>query len=254
MANEVNFAAIPQTALHVVTAPAAFFREMPKAGGFVEPLVFALVLGCIAGVIKAVLTMAVYFSTIGMMALTSIVLMPIFIVIGSFIGAAILFVIWKLMGSQESFETAFRCVAYMSAISPITALLGIIPYIGSVLGMVLSLYYVVMASVEVHGIPAKKAWIVFGAIIALLCLISMCTQYAARRAVRSMEMTNKSLQNYLDQSSKAMQQQTELMKKQAERGQQNPQSQEQLQKQMQETQKQMEEMQKQLEQQKAAGK
>ena len=51
MANEVNFAAIPQTAIRVITKPAAFFREMPKAGGYIEPLVFALVLGCLAGII-----------------------------------------------------------------------------------------------------------------------------------------------------------------------------------------------------------
>jgi hypothetical protein len=260
MANEINFAAMPQTAIRVITAPAAFFREMPKAGGFVEPLIFALVLGCLAGIIRAVLTMTMYFSTVGMMALTSIVLMPIFIVIGCFIGAAILFVIWKLMGSQESFETAFRCAAYMSAISPITAVLGVIPWIGAVLGMLLSLYYVVMASVEVHGIPAKKAWIVFGSIIALLCLVSMCTQYAVKKATRNMEMNNKALQNYLDESSKAMQQKTEMMRQQSQQGQQmpqaqqGPQSQEQMQKQLQETQRQIEEMQRQMQQQKASGK
>jgi glucan phosphoethanolaminetransferase (alkaline phosphatase superfamily) len=186
--------------------------------------------------------------------------MPIFIVIGCFIGAAILFVIWKLMGSQESFETAFRCAAYMSAISPITAVLGVIPWIGAVLGMLLSLYYVVMASVEVHGIPAKKAWIVFGSIIALLCLVSMCTQYAVKKATRNMEMNNKALQNYLDESSKAMQQKTEMMRQQSQQGQQmpqaqqGPQSQEQMQKQLQETQRQIEEMQRQMQQQKASGK
>ena len=265
MASDVNFAAIPQTAIRVITSPAAFFREMPKMGGYIGPLVFALVLGCLAGIIKAVLTMAVYFSTIGMMALTSIILMPIFIAIGCFIGAAILFVIWKLMGSQESFETAFRCAAYMSAISPITAVLGVIPWIGGVLGLLISLYYVVMASVEVHGISAKKAWIVFGSIIALLCLMSMCTQYVAKRALRNAEMTNKSLQNYLDQSSKSLQQQTEMMRQQQmqqgqmpqgqmPQAQQAPQSQEQLQKQLQDAQKQMEELQRQMQQQKAAGK
>jgi len=259
MANELNIAAIPQTAIRIITNPAAFFREVPKAGGYIEPLVFALVLGCLAGIIKAVLTMAMYFSTIGVMALTSIVLMPIFIAIGSFIGAAILFVIWKLMGSQESFEAAFRCAAYITAISPITAVLGVIPWIGGVLGLLVSLYYVVMASVEVHGISAKKAWIVFGVIIALLCLMSMCTQYVAKRALRNAEMTNKSLQDYLDQSSKNMQKQTEMMQQQMQQqqmqqGQQTPQTQEQMQRQLQETQRQIEEMQKQIQQQKAAGK
>jgi hypothetical protein len=229
MANEVNFAAIPQTAIRVITAPAAFFREMPKAGGFVEPLIFALVLGCLAGIIRALLIMAMYSSTSIMMVLTSIILMPIVIGIGCFIGAAILFVIWKLMGSQESFETAFRCAAYITAILPIMAVIGVIPYIGVGLGMLLSLSYVVMASVEVQGIPAKKAWIVFGSIMFLLCLLVVSAEYAIKRAARNMEMTNKTLQNYLDESSKALQQKTEMMRKQ---GQQTPQSEEQMQKQL----------------------
>jgi uncharacterized membrane protein YdjX (TVP38/TMEM64 family) len=37
----------------------------------------------------------------------AIIFMPIAVAIGSFIGAAILFVIWKLMGSQEDYETAY---------------------------------------------------------------------------------------------------------------------------------------------------
>lgn len=36
----------------------------------------------------------------------SMIVMPIMAVVGSFIGAAIMFVIWKLMGTQESFDVA----------------------------------------------------------------------------------------------------------------------------------------------------
>jgi hypothetical protein len=205
MANEINFAAIPQTAIKVLTAPAAFFREMPKVGGFVEPLIFAIALGCVAGIIKAIVMMGMYFSILGIAVLSSIILMPIFITIGCFIGAAILFVIWKLMGSQESYETAFRCAAYMSAISPITAVIGFIPYLGGVIALLIGLYFIVIASTEVHGIPAQKAWLVFGIVVGILCLMSLCSQYAARKAVSNIEMTSKAMQNYVDQA-KAMQQ------------------------------------------------
>ena len=52
---DINFAAMPQTAVRVVTAPAEFFKTMPKTGGFVEPLVFAVIMGVIAGIIQAII-------------------------------------------------------------------------------------------------------------------------------------------------------------------------------------------------------
>jgi hypothetical protein len=69
------------------------------------------------------------------MGLAFIVIAPIATALFSFVSGAILYIIWKLMGSQEPFETAFRCGAYAAAISPLTTLLGVIPYLGSLLGL-----------------------------------------------------------------------------------------------------------------------
>lgn len=181
----IEFAAIPQTAVKILTSPSNYFRNMPKTGGFIEPLVFAIVMGIISGFIQAVLGIMGLRLVMGVgMALASVILMPIIIVIGSFIGAAIMFVIWKLMGSQESYETAYRCGAYISAITPITTILGLIPYIGSSIGIVLMVFFVVIASVEVHRIESQKAWLVFGIIGAVLILLSISSEFAARRISR----------------------------------------------------------------------
>jgi len=197
----LDFAAIPQTAVRVITQPAAFFREMPKTGGFVEPLVFMVVLVLSADSSQAVLSM-LHLSVAGgaMTGIAAIVIMPIAIAIFGFVGAGIAFVVWKLMGSQENYETAYRCCAYTSAISPITTVIGIIPYLGSVIGILIGTYYIVMASVEVHGIPAKKAWTVFGIIAVVLSLMSLSGQYAARkfaneaaRFQQEMEQTSKEI-------------------------------------------------------------
>jgi hypothetical protein len=40
----------------------------------------------------------------------SLIFLPISALIGSFIAAAILYVVWKLMGSEEPYETSYRCV------------------------------------------------------------------------------------------------------------------------------------------------
>lgn len=206
----LDFAAIPQTAIKVLTQPAAFFREMPKTGGFIAPLVFAVVLGAVSGALQVVISL-LHLNPLGSIAasLAAIVIVPIFTAIFSFIGAAIFFVIWKLAGSQENYETAYRCAAYLSAVAPITALLGLIPYLGAVLSMAIMTYYVVMASVEAHKIAVQKAWKVFGVLAVLLLAVNLSGQYAARRFASTMRQG-------LPGQSEEMKKQVEDMRRQIE--------------------------------------
>jgi hypothetical protein len=166
---------------------------MPKSGGLAEPLIFVVAIAVVSGLIRAVLGLFHFGVAVSAFAaIGSIVLVPIFAIIGSFIGAAILFGIWKLMGSKESFETAYRSAAYMTAISPITALLALIPYVGGLIGLAWGLYLIVTASVEVHRIQARTAWLVFGILTAVMALISVTGQIRARRFARSMESLSRS--------------------------------------------------------------
>ena len=145
------------------------------------------------------------------------------ILIGGFIGAAILFVIWKIMGSNENYETAYRCGAYMMAISPVTAVLSVIPYVGALIGLAWGLYLVVTASVEVHKIAAKTAWLVFGIITAIFALMSVGSAMAARRMSRSMQTwqqemgtENKDLSVQMGKTAAAMSKALEAQMKQAQ--------------------------------------
>ncbi|MGA7826367.1 MAG: YIP1 family protein [Geobacteraceae bacterium] len=208
----INLAAIPQTAIKVVTTPAVFFREMPKFGGFVEPLVFMVIMGVISGLISGLLQaisslLGLHLFVGTQMGVAAIVFMPIMFALGSavfgFVSAAILFVIWKLMGSEESFETAYRCVAYLAALSPITALLGIIPYLGGAIGFVVFCFYLVTASVQSHGIAPQRAWVVFGILAAIFVVFSVSAQIAARRFARNMEQAAESWKGASDEMQKA---------------------------------------------------
>lgn len=234
----INFAAFPQTAIKVLTSPAAFFREMPKTGGFVEPLIFMIVMGVISGLIQAI------FSLFGLniaggiaMGMAAIIMMPIFIAIFGFVGAAILFVIWKLMGSQESYETAYRCGAYISAFAPIAAILSIIPYLGGVAGIVAYTFFLVAASIEVHKIPSQKAWLVFGIIGAILILLSITGQMAAKKFAGEMAGKTKEMEKAAKEMEKAAKKMQESVSKMPQGGQMT----EEQQKQMEEAAKKMEE-------------
>ena len=212
-AKDINFAAMPQTAVQVVTAPAAFFKSMPKTGGFLEPLVFAAIMGLVAGIIRAILSLFGVGYGGGMMSgFGVIIVMPIAAAVGSFIGGAILFVIWKLMGSQEEYETAYRCGAYLMALWPITAILSIIPYVGGIINMAIYVYFIVIASTQVHNIPSQKAWLVFGIIGLIFVLLSIKAEYSARNMGPTVEQWRKAA----EETSKQYQQQIEEAKRLAE--------------------------------------
>ncbi len=178
---------IPTTAISVITNPVGFFQRMPKTGGFLEPLIFTVAMGVVTGVLNVILSIfhLSYAGSFGM-ALFSIILAPIFIGVFSFIGGGILFIIWKIMGSQESYETAYRCGAYVAAISPITTILNIIPYAGSAISLLWTAFLLVIASSEVHDIKRKTAWIVFGIIFVIFLIMSISSQYAARKMANRM--------------------------------------------------------------------
>ncbi len=185
---------IKTTGISVITRPAEFFRSMPKTGGFADPLIFIAIMGALSGIIHAVfsiigLGMNVSFLT----AIGLIIIMPIVVVIFSFIGAGIFFVLWKLLGSVQSYETAYRCVAYASAITPVTTLLGVIPYLGAIIALVWMLFLMVTASTEVHNLESQKAWIVFGIIFGLLILLNINSQRMARNAEKQVQEFNRQI-------------------------------------------------------------
>ncbi len=185
---QLNFEEIPGIAIKVVTDPVGFYKGMSKSGGFIEPLIFIVAMALIGGVLSAVLSMA-GFGMAGAMAggLMAIILVPIFVVIFGFIGAAIAFGIWKMMGSQENFETAFRCVAYTAAIAPITAVLSLIPYLGSLASALWPMALLAIASIHVHRRSVQASWAVFGTIGVIFALTSVSNEHASRNLMSGMD-------------------------------------------------------------------
>ncbi|HOO89843.1 MAG TPA: YIP1 family protein [Syntrophales bacterium] len=192
-----NIASILNTMKEVIMNPVGFFRTMPKRGGFIDPIIFVASMGVLMGVINLVLSIVgLGFTRSFGMAILYIVIMPLLSVVFGFVGAAILFIIWRIMGSPESYETAYRCGAYTSAITPVTTIIGIIPYLGGIVGIVWMAYITVCASVEVHGIKVKTAWIVFGILFGLLLLMNISGTYTARHFNSGMEQWEKTSQDF----------------------------------------------------------
>lgn len=174
------------TAKRVITAPSEFFKQMQKSGGYKEPVMF------IAAVAICVTLIETVFSLFGFSyrgSFAAALLMVVIFPLVSFLSAAIMYGIWKLMGSKESYETAYRCCAYSSAIYPIMTIISLLPYINHIISAVWTVTLAVIISVTVHAIPMKKALIVFGCLCAVMAVFGI----RAEKAARSMQKTVRSL-------------------------------------------------------------
>ncbi len=139
----------------VILDPKSFFKEMDRSGGYKDPLIFALVVFLIPGIIFM-------FFTLGL----SLIMWPLFGIIALFIGAAILFfVCTKLVGGKSNYEGTFRVVAYTSAVNAVSW----IPLVGWIVGLY-GIYVMVVGIQEVHQITTQKA-IVAVVIVAVAMII-----------------------------------------------------------------------------------
>jgi len=191
-----DFHSVLTDARRVLTNPTGFYRDMPTAGGFTEPLLFVVVMAIATGIVGAFLSLFGG-SQIGTVRLgfASIILLPILATVVSFISAAVLFLIWKLMGSERSYEASYRCVAYASAIYPVVAIVGVIPYLATIIGMAWLGYLMIEASVLVHGQDRRTATIVIG----LFAVLLMLSNIGSERVARKLEQEIRHFSHYMDE-------------------------------------------------------
>jgi hypothetical protein len=145
------FNAFIETLTMVLMRPAEAFSVMKREGGFGEPLIYALIGGCVGGVIAFLFSLG--FRSIGFFAdkdnslaamtgmgigsAAMIILLPCFIVIGLFIWSGLAHLCLMIVGgANQSFETTFRVFAFsQGAASP----LQIIPLCGGLISLVWAL-------------------------------------------------------------------------------------------------------------------
>jgi hypothetical protein len=134
--------------------------------------------------------------TLGML-----IVLPIIAIIGSFIGAAILFVIWKLMGSEKDYETAYRCMAYTTVIGPPIAAISFLPYIAGILKTLWGAFLLYVASIEVHKIKDSTAKIVFGILAALLVISGISSERTYRNYSTKFERISEQMERQFEEGS-----------------------------------------------------
>lgn len=120
------FNAFIETLTMVLTRPAEAFSMMKREGGLGEPLIYALIGGCLGGIVSALFSLG--FQSIGLFAdknnslaamtgmgigFGTIILVPLFIVIFLFIWSGLAHLCLMIFGgANQSFETTFRVFAF----------------------------------------------------------------------------------------------------------------------------------------------
>ena len=190
--------ALVETTQKVLTAPSAFFASMPVTGGIGGPLLYAIVVGSL-GVIVAAVYRAVFrtlmgstfmslgggselrrlmpFGTGGVGLVVQVIFAPLFVILGLFIGSAIVHVMLLMLGgARQGFEATFRVMCYREA----SAVIRVIPVCGDVAFVVYSLILAIIGLAAAHGIGMGKA---AAAVLIPIVLLCCCCAGGAMLAV-----------------------------------------------------------------------
>jgi hypothetical protein len=142
------FTAFIETLQMVLTRPAEAFTVMKREGGFGEPLIYGVVGGSVGAIVAFLFSLLFHsfgmfmdqrnplgaMAGMGIGSIGFIILIPLFIVIGLFIGAAIVHLCLMIVGgANQPFETTFRVLAFSQGS---TGVLQLIPVCGGVIACV----------------------------------------------------------------------------------------------------------------------
>lgn len=231
--NEFDFGRMIRESVQVLTAPQAFFAGMARTGGLIDPVIRTVIFGFAAAVINLVWS----FVPIGLVStgyrmlggFVGLIAFPILILVGLFIGAAILLVCSAICGGSTDYTFCVRITGVLAVMAPINALLGIASRVNLYLGLLVSLavsfyslWLLYNALVHALGGKAAVAKIIALVLAAISILFSLGGLAMARTASRFSEGLAKEGEQFKD-FQKAM----EAMKKEMEKGQKENQEEEQ---------------------------
>ncbi len=158
-----------ETLTMVLTRPSEAFSLMNREGGLAEPLIYALIGGCVGGIASFLFSLGLQsiglfserrnafavMTGMGVGSVAFIILLPLCIVIGLFIGAAVVHLCLMLVGgAKQSFETTFRVLAFSHGS---TGLLQMIPVCGGLIAGVWGLVVNCIGLARAHGTDTGRA-------------------------------------------------------------------------------------------------
>src|SRR3954469_11487079 len=158
-----------ETLVMVLTKPAEAFVLMKREGGFADPLIYGLIGGCFGYVVYLLFLLVMPSVALrgdrnnaragmigaGFGMAFSILLVPIFITVGLFIGAGIMHVCLMIVGgAKQPYETTFRVLCYSIGS---TYPLVIVPLCGGFIAGIWSLVLECIGLAKAHETETGRA-------------------------------------------------------------------------------------------------
>lgn len=175
------FTALVQSVKEIISQPRTVFASMKPSGGFQNPLTFYVIVGTLSGIVSIFYQFATTLidpSSLGKgsehltpvvltgMFVAFIVILPILMTLGSFIGAGILHLCLMLVGgATKPFEVTFRTYCYATGAALV---FQFVPLCGGFIASIYGLVLTVIGLQKTHGIDTGKA------VIAVLLPLVIC--------------------------------------------------------------------------------
>jgi hypothetical protein len=174
------FKAFFDTVVLILTKPAEAFAMMKKEGDLMGPMLFALIGGCAGMIVSFLFQLALQsagfmadqqtavfgMGVVGIWAVGYILLIPVIVIVGMFIGSGILHLCLMIVGgARKPFETTFRVVCFSSGS---THLLSMIPVCGGLIAVVWNIVLECIGLARAHEIDTGKA------VMAVLLPVVVC--------------------------------------------------------------------------------
>lgn len=184
-------------ARQIVTSPSEFYQNENRRDGFGYPLKFAVFSFLISGVLSAA-RIGIYGVpgeanlSVPVTAGISLVSSILGGLIGLVIGAAFIHVVVALLGGENGYGETLASVAYASALTVVSAVLGLIPVAGGLASALIGLYGIY---VQAKGLEffqdlsfgrSLVAVLLPGVIIAIIIFGLMVTVFASLMAISGM--------------------------------------------------------------------
>ena len=150
----------------VLMKPAETFKREKKNADLGEGAKHILIAGVIVGVLSVIQNAMLGTRISAMLGGTSgtvytLVATPVMTLVGWLIGAGVLLLVAKMLGGKGSFNTqAWLTALYLAPVSVLAAVLALIPFVGSGLGILVwlyGLYLLTLALCETHEYGMSKA-------------------------------------------------------------------------------------------------
>jgi len=206
-----DFSKFLQDSKNVLLAPKEYFKSFNVKGGYVAPIIKALIYGAVAGLFKLIwsvtgLTLLGGGILGGAVGIGAFFFSIIGAVIGLFIGAIIILVVSSICNGNNDFEANTRVSASLMVIIPISAFLGFFQAISP------TLHSIIILAVNVYGVwmlynavvnslngkveTAKVVSYILAAILLIFMIIGLATRNVGNRMAKKYGFDSKNMREY----------------------------------------------------------